>query len=86
MKMDIITMEDLQQFKSDMLSEIRGIVGSNKDSQSATWLRSSQVRKMLSISPGTLQTMRINGTLPFRKIGKIMYYSKAEIEKILKGE
>jgi hypothetical protein len=86
MKMDIITMEDLQQFKTEFLQEMKGIIGQNNESQNKEWLRSTEVRKMLKISPGTLQNLRINGTLPFRKIGGSMYYSKTEIEKIMKGE
>lgn len=86
MKMDIITMEDLQQFKEDFLQEMKGIIGQGKESQDKRWLRSSEVRKMLNISPGTLQNLRINGTLPFRKIGGSMFYSKSVIDQIMEGE
>ncbi|WP_183884718.1 helix-turn-helix domain-containing protein [Pedobacter cryoconitis] len=87
MKMDIITMEDLRQFKTELLQEMKGIIGQGTESQqNGEWLRSAQVRKMLNISPGTLQNLRINGALPYRKIGGTMYYNKLQIEKILKGE
>ena len=86
MKLDIVTMDDLQQFKTDFLQEMKGIIGQNNESQSKHWLRSSEVREMLKISPGTLQNLRINGTLPFRKVGGIMYYSKSEMDKIIEGK
>ncbi|MET4141467.1 hypothetical protein ABIB30_003854 [Pedobacter sp. UYP1] len=86
MQMDIITMEDLKQFKVDFLQEMKAVIGQGKQDEATAWLRSAAVRKMLNISPGTLQNLRINGTLPFRKIGGTMFYSKAEIEKLLKGE
>jgi len=87
MKMDIITMEDLRQFKTELLQEMKGIIGQGTENQqSGEWLRSAQVRKMLNISAGTLQNLRINGILPFRKIGGTMYYNRVQIEKILKGE
>jgi len=86
MQMDIITMEDLKQFKMDFLEEMKEIIGQGKQNETTAWLRSAAVRKMLNISPGTLQTLRINGTLPYRKIGGTMFYSKAQIEKLLKGE
>jgi len=87
MKIDIITTEDLRQFKTELLQEMKGIISQGGErQQNGEWLRSAQVRKMLNISPGTLQNLRINGTLPFRKIGGTMYYNKAQIEKILKGE
>ncbi|WP_316805376.1 helix-turn-helix domain-containing protein [Pedobacter nototheniae] len=78
-------MEDLQQFKTDFLEEMKGIIGQKKESQNKQWLRSSEVRKMLNISPGTLQNLRVNGTLPFRKIGGSMFYSKSEIDQIMEG-
>jgi hypothetical protein len=87
MKMDIITMEDLRQFKTELLQEMKGIIGQGTENQQkGEWLRSAQVRKMLNISPGTLQNLRINGILPFRKVEGTMYYSRVQIEKILKGK
>ncbi|MBB5620891.1 hypothetical protein HDE69_001944 [Pedobacter cryoconitis] len=86
MKLDIVTMDDLQQFKTDFLQQMKDIIGQDKETQTKQWLRSSEVRKMLKISPGTLQNLRINGTLPFRKIGGIMYYSKSEMDKIMEGK
>ena len=86
MKMDIITMEDLKQFKMDFLEEMKTVIGQRKQNETSDWLRSASVRKMLNISPGTLQNLRINGTLRFRKIGGTMFYIKTEIEKLLKGE
>lgn len=38
---------------------------------------------MLNISPGTLQNLRINGTLRFTKMGSIIYYKLEDINKIL---
>ena len=37
----------------------------------------------LQISPGTLQNLRVNGTLPSTKIGGIIYYDAAEIQKVM---
>jgi hypothetical protein len=45
-----------------------------KQEQPTQWLKSSEVRKLLKISSGTLQNLRINGTLNFYKIGGILYY------------
>ncbi|WP_421878262.1 helix-turn-helix domain-containing protein [Marinoscillum sp.] len=35
------------------------------------------------MSPGTLQNLRINGTLPFTKIGGVIYYDYQDIHKML---
>ena len=56
------------------------------DEKPITWLRSSDVRKMLGISGSTLQTMRINETLPAYKLGSTWFYREDEIfESLLAG-
>jgi len=84
MNVELITKDDLKQFKSDLLQEIKQIMQPGQG-QSKQWLKSNEVRKMLSISPGTLQNLRINGTLRFTKIGGMMYYKLEDIHKILEG-
>jgi DNA-directed RNA polymerase subunit F len=84
MNVELITREDLREFKNELLNEIKQIMQPGQG-QSKRWLKSSEVRKMLNISPGTLQNLRINGTLRFIKIGSIMYYKLEDINKILEG-
>lgn len=81
-QIEIITKEDLHQFKNELIKEIRSIVNPTQ-SETKEWLRSTDVRKMLKISPGTLQNLRINGTLRFTKIGSIMYYKYEDIVSLL---
>jgi hypothetical protein len=81
----LITLDDLNQFKTDLLNELARILQQPQQSQSKSWLKSSEVRKLLSISPGTLQNLRVNGTLPFSKIGSIVYYKQEDILKLLEG-
>lgn len=81
MNVELITREDLRRLE-DLLKEIKQIIQPGQ-SQPKKWLKSSEVRKMLNISPGTLQNLRINGTLRFTKIGSIIYYKLEDINKIL---
>ena len=84
MNVEIITKEDLKEFKSDLLTEIKAIMQPGQG-QSKKWLKSVEVRKLLNISPGTLQNLRINGTLSYSKVGSIMYYKLEDINNILEG-
>ncbi|WP_419700072.1 helix-turn-helix domain-containing protein [Mucilaginibacter sp. NFX135] len=84
MNVELITREDLREFKNELLNELKQIMQPGQG-QSKKWLKSSEVRKMLNISPGTLQNLRINGTLRFTKIGSIMYYKLEDINKVLEG-
>jgi len=84
MNLEIITKEDLKDFKNEMLTEIRQLMQPGQG-QSKKWLKSNEVRKLLNISPGTLQNLRINGTLSFTRIGSIIYYKAEDINKLLEG-
>lgn len=86
MEIDLITREDLNEFKNLLLNDLKQVIRPQSQSQQAKqWLKSYEVRKMLNISAGTLQNLRINGTLAFTKIGGIMYYKYSDIEKIMNG-
>lgn len=86
MEIDIVTREDLRQFKREMLEEFKQIIGNReKDNLGREWLKSAEVRRLLGISPGTLQNLRINGTLPYRKLGGSMYYRRGDIRKMMEG-
>ena len=79
----IITTEDLREFKMELLEDIKKIISNQSGHRSKKWLKSLEVRELLGISPGTMQNLRINGTLPYTKIGGIIYYDYEEIVKVL---
>jgi len=81
----IITTEDLREFKMELLDEIKQLLNNQSGQQSKKWLKSPQVRDLLGISPGTLQNLRINGTLPYTKIGGVLYYDYHQIMKVLEA-
>jgi hypothetical protein len=82
MNIEIITTEDLLKFKAELIKEIKLLIKPD-DSMQKKWLRSSEVRQLLNISPGTLQNLRIRGILRYDKIGGIFYYAHADIVQLL---
>lgn len=83
MATEVLTMEDLREFKKELLQEMKSLFEKSSSGNSKKWLKSTEVRKMLGISPGTLQNLRINGTLPYSKMGGVIYYDHDEIQRIL---
>ena len=83
MATSIITIEDLRDFKLELLEEIKKLLSQRQAAPAQRWLKSHQVRRLLTISPGTLQHLRVNGTLPYTKIGGVLYYDAGDIEKML---
>ena len=82
MAVNIITKEDLQEFKTELLEEIKNLFHI-KTSEQKLWLRSSEVKELLKISSGTLQNLRVNGTLRYSRVGGTLYYNYQDIEKML---
>ncbi|WP_312324619.1 helix-turn-helix domain-containing protein [Soonwooa sp.] len=82
MSVSIITKEDLQEFKTELLEDIRNLF-QFRSTEQKLWLKSSEVKELLNISAGTLQTLRINGTLTYSKVGGTLYYNYKDIEKLL---
>ena len=84
MAIQVITQEDLNEFRTLLLKDLKEILNSTPQQQKK-WLKSNEVRTLLNISSGTLQNLRINGTLTYTKVGGLMYYDNNDIEKVLKG-
>lgn len=82
MAIEVITREDLNEFRNLLLNDLKEIINS-KPQQTKQWLKSIEVRELLNISPGTLQNLRVNGTLSYTKVGGTMYYDHSDIDKLL---
>lgn len=85
MSLQILTKEDLHQFKTDLFSELKNIL-SGHSNKPRKWLKSYEVREMLNISPGTLQNMRVNGTISFTKIGGLTFYAYEDIITLMESK
>jgi len=80
---EMITKEDLQEFKRELLKDLVKEL-SEKIVPTKKWLKTDEVRKLLDVSATTLQTLRINGSLTYTKLGGILYYDYEHIEKMMK--
>jgi excisionase family DNA binding protein len=84
MVVELITKEDLEQFKQELLVEMTTIftqiLSMNPQND---WLKVKEVCELLKVSKGTLNTLRMNGTIPYSKIGGVIYFNRQDIEEIL---
>ncbi|RYE59286.1 MAG: DNA-binding protein [Sphingobacteriales bacterium] len=86
MSFELITKEDLQQFRIQLLNDLRQILKPTEARLVKPWLKNSEVRKLLNISSNTVQRLRIAGKLRSSKIGGIYYYRYEDIEKLLNSD
>lgn len=76
----ILTIGDLEDFKTDMIQEVKRIIRECvSGAPGKKWLKSAEVKKLLGISHGFLQSLRDGGILPFTKIGGSIYYDYEDI-------
>jgi len=84
MAVEIITRDDLFTFKAELIRELRELLTAPA-AQPKKWLKSWEVREILGVSPGTLQNMRINGTIAYTKIGGLIFYDYDDIIKLMEN-
>jgi hypothetical protein len=83
MPMTIITKEDLDAFRLQLLDDIRRILKPAEAKIVKPWLKNAEVMKLLDISANTLQRLRVSGKLSSSKVGGVHYYRYEDIEKLL---
>lgn len=87
---EIVTKDDLRQFGLQLLNNMRTIIQEiNQDqieSLQPGWLKSKRVRKMLDISPGSVQNLRVGGKVRFKKVLGTYYYNSEDLQKLFNDE
>ena len=78
-----ITKDDLRQFAQLIINEIKN--DRKKQAEFVPdWLKSSIVKKSLSISSASLQSLRTTGKVRCRKILGSYYYSITDLNQLFK--
>ena len=78
-----ITKDDLIQFGRMLINEISSMMKEDykreRDNPDPEWLKSRGARKILDISAGSLQNLRITGKVRYKKVMGSYYYNKADL-------
>jgi len=82
---DLTTKDDLRQFKQELFELIKGLKFKPTKAPNPL-LKSYEVRELLKISSGTLQNLRLNGTLKYAKVGGLIYYKLEDVMKLVEIE
>ncbi|WPR73325.1 helix-turn-helix domain-containing protein [Algoriphagus sp. NG3] len=84
--METITKEDLDTLRFQLFADLKKLLEKPAETQSETkeWLRSKDVKKMLSISDAALQNLRIRGVVHPVKISGLYYYKTEELKSLFK--
>jgi len=87
MPAQILTTDDLREFKLELLKEFKNMLQQVSINPVAPnqkkFLKSSEVAALLDISLNTLYQLRINRQLPFTKIGGTIFFESSDIEAMM---
>ncbi|MDM1380895.1 MULTISPECIES: DNA-binding protein [Myroides] len=79
-----ITKEDLRLFAQTIIGELKELLVKQNKETSLEWVKAKVARQLLSISPASLQTLRMSGKLQCRKILGSYYYNTKDIMNLFK--
>lgn len=88
MQINLLTKEDLVDFKQELILEFKVLLNKQQteNPRQKKWIKSTEVKKLLGLSAGTILNLRVNGTLPYSKVGGIILYDYEEIMKIIQSK
>jgi len=85
---NVVTENDLKHFRLQLLNDIRQIVDEKLNTMASPlmsdWIKAGRARKLLDMSPGSLQNLRISGKIRFKKVRGSYYYNLKDINNLFK--
>lgn len=87
-----ITHEDLKQFRELLIKDFEKLLSTNGEDkeidkvENLEWLRSKAMRRIMDISPGTLQNLRVTGKVRYKKIMGSYYYNKLDVLNLFNND
>lgn len=84
----MVSKQDLEIFRLRIISDIERLleVTINQPKEEFDWLRSKAIRKMMDISPATLQNLRITKKIRHKKIMGSYYYNRTDLQNLFEDE
>jgi hypothetical protein len=85
MSMEIVTKEDLQALRFQIVGDIKELLDQEAKPRDGDirGFRSKEVRYLLGCSPGKLKSLCAGGKIRVKKIGGTIYYSKDDVKRLL---
>lgn len=87
---EFVTKEDLKESGLLLFDKIQAAFkeknSAEKKSLEPEWIRSKCVRKLLDISAGSVQNLRISQKVRFKKVFGSYYYNKEDLQKLFDDE
>ncbi|MFQ6601848.1 DNA-binding protein [Flavobacterium sp. C3NV] len=87
---EIVTKDDLRQFGLLLFDKIKIIIQeinfTHAESTHPEWIKTKVVRKMLDISAGSIQNLRVTQKVRYKKVLGSYYYNREDLKKLFSDE
>jgi len=85
MAVEIVTREDLQNLRVQLLDDLKLLLSKAESSSMETLqgYKTKHVKKILGCSTNKLQSLRVSGKVRFKKVGGTIYYKSEDIKKLV---
>lgn len=85
MNVEVITKEDLQAFRMQLLGDIKSLLqqGGETSLGNVEGYKTANVRKILGCSVNKLVSLRVTRKIRTKKIGGTVYYNKGDVKRLV---
>jgi hypothetical protein len=85
MAVEIVTKDDLQNFRLQLLDDMKTLLQRSKESSSGNveGYKTANVRKILGCSVNKLVSLRVSKKIRTKKIGGTVYYNKEDVKRLV---
>lgn len=85
MGLEVLTKEDLREFRAQLIEDFKKVIAEIKEPQTGieNGYKTSDVRKILGCCTNKLTALRISRQLRTKKIGGTVYYNKDDIKRLV---
>jgi len=81
--MEIVTKEMFEDFKNELNEQLIELKKSVENKQTKKIMKNKELKEYLGVSYSTLDKMRANNVIPYKKIMGNYYYSVDDIDSVL---
>ena len=81
--MEIVTKEMFEDFKNELNEQLIELKNAVENKQIKKIMKNKELKEYLGVSYSTLDKMRANNVIPYKKIMGNYYYSVIEIDRII---
>ncbi len=80
--MEIVTKEMLEDFKNELNGQLKELKNSVENKHNKKIIKNKELKEYLGVSYSTLDKMRANNVIPYKKIMGNYYYSFEDISRL----